>query len=545
MNVQHNGRLSIIFIGFILLYVLVLFNLYILQIRKSRFYKALGSKQYHVTVTIMPPRAEIYDRTGVQPLAMNKESLSAFIMPSRLEDIKAVKTFLARHFPLAYERFKKSKQLHFMYIKRRLSPQQVIAIEKSGLTDIKLLKEPSRFYPIPSIGPIIGITDIDNQGIFGIELLHNAQLSGKSSTYLLQKDCRSGHFYFKRETKVQGTQGEPVTLSIDSVLQFLAYEELKETVEQLGSQEGSVLITNPDTGEIIVMANYPDFNPNETEQLDVAHTKNRSITDAYELGSVIKAFLALAAFEDKVVSPDEYIDCENKTVTTLEGIKFSTYKAHGVIPFSEVIQFSNNVGVAKIAQRIGTNLYEHYKKLGFGQKTGIFPGENKGFINPPTQWSKASLISLSFGYEISANLVQLAQALSIIANDGYLIRPRLLKIGNDEVIKKEGPFYSKESIKQMKEILHKTITEGATKKANLQGYDIMGKTGTARLLTNGVYDPNRHIFTFMAIVQKGAYKRIIITFLKETTKKGLMASTTAVPLFEKIAHKMLIHDKIV
>ncbi len=545
MNVQHNSRLSIIFMCFITLYVLVLFNLYILQIRKSGFYKTLGNQQYHVTVTIMPPRAEVYDRTGIQPLAMNKESLSAFIMPSRLEHVKAVKTFLARHFPLAHERLKKSKHLHFMYIKRRLSPEQLTAIEKSGLTDIKLLKEPSRFYPIPSVGPLVGITDIDNHGMFGIELLYNTQLSGKPSTYLLQKDCRSGHFYFKRETKVQGAQGEPVTLSIDSVLQFLAYEELKETVEQLGSQEGSVLITNPDTGEIIVMAHYPDFNPNETEQLDVAHTKNRSITDAYELGSVIKAFLALAALEEKVVSPNEYIDCENKTVATLEGIKFSTWKAHGVIPFSEVIQFSNNVGVAKVAQRVGTKLYDHYRKLGFGQKIGIFPGENKGFINPPTQWSKASLISLSFGYEISATLVQLAQALSIIANDGYLIRPRLLKIGDNEVIQKEGPLYSKEAITQMKEILHKTITEGAAKKANIQGYDIMGKTGTARLLTNGTYDPNRHIFTFMAIVQKGTYKRIVITFLKETTKKGLLASSIAAPLFEKIAHKMLIHDKIV
>jgi cell division protein FtsI (penicillin-binding protein 3) len=545
MNVQHNSRLSIIFFCFVLLYGVVLANLYILQIQKSRFFKSLGEHQYYVTVTLMPPRAEIYDRTETQPLAMNKESLSAFIMPSQLEQPQEVKKFLARHFPIAYERLKKSSHLHFMYVKRRVTEDQKACIEKSDLNDIKFLKEPSRFYPIQSVGPLVGITDIDNNGTGGIELMYNAQLAGTASTYLLAKDARSGHFYFKRETKVAGATGAPVILALDSLLQFLVYEEVKETVEQLGSKEGAALITNPDTGEILVMANYPDFNPNHTESIDIANTKNRIIANAYELGSVIKAFLALAALEEKVVSPDELIDCENRLVTTLNGFKFSTHKANGLIPFSEVIQFSNNMGVAKVAQRLGPKLYDHYTRLGFGQKISIFPGENKGFVNPPSQWSRASIITLSFGYEMSANLVQLAQALSIVANDGYLIRPRLLKVMPGETIAKEGPLYSQTTITTMKEILSKTVAESILKKAHLQDYEIRGKTGTARLLTDGIYDPNRHIFTYMAIVQKGSYKRIVIIFLKETTKKGIMASTSALPLFERIAHKMLIHDKIV
>jgi cell division protein FtsI (penicillin-binding protein 3) len=544
MNAQYNSRLSGIFFLFVGLYFLVLINLYVLQVQKSRFFKSRAERQYHTSITMTPSRAEIYDRTGIQPLAMNKESVSAFIMPSRLEDPEGLKKFLARHFPTAYERLKKSGHLHFMYIKRRLTAKQKALIEKSAISDIQLIKEPSRFYPIQGVGALVGITDIDNHGMFGIEHMYNTQLTGTPSTYLLAKDA-SSHFYFKKEIKVQGSQGAPIILSLDSVLQFLAYEELKETVTDLGSKEGSVLILNPDTGELIVMANYPDFNPNETEDLDINLTKNRIVTDAYELGSVIKAFLALAAFEEEVVTPTELIDCENKLVTTLEGIKFSTYRARGLIPFSEVIQFSNNIGVAKVAKRLGPKLYEHYKRLGFSQKIGILPGENKGFINPPAKWSKASLISLSFGYEISANLLQLAQALSIIANDGYLIAPRILKVAADEKIEKKGPLYKPTTITTMKAILRKTIDEAVLKKAHLQGYEIMGKTGTARLITNGAYDPHRHLFTFMGIVQKGTYKRIIVTSLKETTKKGVMASTSALPLFEKIAQKMLIHDKIV
>jgi cell division protein FtsI (penicillin-binding protein 3) len=542
MNTQNpNARLIIIFFVFIALYVLVLINLYVVQIKRARFFQSLAQKQYSMMVTSTPWRAEIFDRTGLQPLALNKESIAAFITPSNLEDSKRLQPFLEKNFKQAAERFKKNKKSHFLYVKRRLSEKEIELIQKSNLPDIKLLREPSRFYPIQSVGPIIGITNIDNQGLFGIELMCNETLAGKPSTYLIEKDCRSG-FYFTKETLVEGTQGKPVTLTIDGVLQFLAYEELKDYVSQIGSKEGSILIFNPTDGDILVMANYPDFNHQASEDIDPALTKNRIITDAYELGSVIKAFLALSALEDNVVKPDEMIDCENRKSTRIHSWPITTTKANGIISFSDVIRESNNIGVAKVAFRVGPRLYDYYSRLGFGQKIGIFPGENGGFITPPERWSKASIISLSFGYEISANLLQLGQALGIIANNGYRVKPRLLK--TDEAPLKEGPLFKQSSISQMREILRKTIDEGAAHKAHINGYSVIGKTGTARLITNGKYDHTRHIFTFMAIVEKGDYKRVVVIFLKETKKKGLLASSIAVPLFERVAHKMLIHDKI-
>lgn len=542
MNTQHNHRLIILFFFFVTLYMLILFNLYIVQIKRASFFKSLAQKQYSMQVTATPPRALIFDRLG-QPLALNKESVSAFITPSKLDNAQALTQFLSKNFKTAAERLKKNSKSHFMYVKRRLTDKELKLIEKSNLTDIKLLKEPSRYYPIPSAGPVVGITDIDNQGLFGVELMYNTSLAGKPTTYLLEKDCSRRNFYFKRETKVEGAQGTPITLTLDSVLQFLAHEELKEYASQIGAKEGSVLILNPENGDILVMASYPDFNANSTDTLDMSLTKNRIGTDAYELGSVIKAFLAMAALEEKVVKPNELIDCENRLHTRLHGIPVNTTKANGVIPFSEVIRESNNIGVAKVAQRVGTKLYDHYRALGFSKKIGIFPGENGGSITHPSRWSKASLISLSFGYEISANLLQLGQALSIVALDGYKVTPRLLK--TDEPIKKEGPFFKHETIEYMRDILRKTIDEGAAKKARIEGYTVMGKTGTARLITNGRYDAHRHIFTFMAIVEKGSYKRVVVIFIKETSKKGLLASSIAVPLFERVAHKMVIHDKII
>ena len=543
MNTQQpNSRLIIIFFAFVGLYCLVLINLYVVQIRGARYFKNLAQKQYTMTVTTTPWRAEIFDRTGIQPLALNNDSLAAFITPSNLDNAKGVHSFLGKHFKQAADRLKKNQNSHFLYIKRRLVPKEVELIQQSNLADIKILREPSRFYPIQSVGPIIGLTNIDNQGLFGIELMYNTTLAGKPSTYIIEKDCRSG-FYFTRETKVEGTQGQPVTLTIDSVLQFLAYEELKEYAHHMGVKEGSVLILDPTNGDILVMANYPDFDHQASESVDQACTKNRIITDAFELGSVIKAFLALSALEDGVVTPHDLIDCENKKSTRLHGIPISTTKANGVIPFCDVIKDSNNIGVAKVAQRVGTRLHDYYSRLGFGKKIGIFPGENGGFINPPEKWSNASIISLSFGYEISANILQLGQALSVIANNGYLIKPRLIK--TDEPPIKEGPFFKQKSIYQIREILQKTIDEGAARKAHIDGYTVMGKTGTARLITRGKYDPHRHIFTFMTIIEKNDYKRIVVIFLKETTKKGLLASSVAVPLFERVAHKMLIHDKII
>lgn len=544
MNNNPNVRLTALFFFFFSLYVLVLGNLYLIQIKRSPFFKALAHQQYTMTVTSAPPRAEIVDRNG-SSLALNKDSVSAFITPSKMDNEQGVALFLKKHFKHAYDRLQKNKKCHFMYIKRRLSSQEIELIKQSGLADIKLLKEPGRFYTIPSMGPILGITDIDNKGLFGIEKAYDTTLAGKPATYLLEKDARFANFYFKRETMVEGTQGTPISLTLDGVLHFLVYEELKEYVKQIGSKIGAVLILNPENGDVLAMANYPDFDPHATDTINQAHTKNRIITDAYELGSVIKAFLALAAFEEKVVTPEEPIDCENKLSTFLHGIRINTTKANGVIPFTQVIQYSNNIGVAKVAQRIGAPLYTHYQNLGFGRKTGIFPGENPGFIMPPSRWSKASLISLSFGYEINATILQLGQATCMVANgDGFLVKPRLIK--TDAVPQKEGPFFSCEALKKLQDVLFTTIDKGAAHKARISGYRVLGKTGTARLITDGKYDSTRHIFTFMAIIEKGTYKRVVIIFLKETTtKKGQLASSVVSPLFERVAHKMLIHDKII
>jgi len=541
-------RSTIIFFLFTILYTLVGINLYVIQIKQHSFYKKIAEQQYHVTITNTPSRGPIMDRTGRNYLAMNKDYIAAFILPTQLTDKKRTLHFLKKHFPHTIKRFAHNNHKHFMFIKRRLSPEEIDIINKEKNPDIFLLSEPGRYYPLASASPLIGLTSIDNKGLLGIELLYNNTLAGKPTTCHLEKDARSGYYYFKKETTVQGDIGQPLTLTIDADLQFLVQEAVQQTVEKFNAQEAAVIIMNPNNGEIIAMLSYPYFDPNNSHTACSENFKNKIITDAHELGSVMKVCAALASLEEGVVTADELIDCKNSLTTHIDGRTINTVQAHGTIPFTDVIALSNNIGIAIVAKRLGDKLYDHYKQLGFGSKTGIkFPGENSGFLNPPENWSKQSIISLSYGYEVSITLLQLACAFCTIAT-GYKTIPTL--ISNPFVVSSSNhtnglKLYSDAALNTIKEILEKTTLYGTARRARIKGYRVMSKTGTANMLIDGKYDTDKNIYSCAGIVEKDNYQRVIVTFVKEAQQKGIYASTVAVPLFESVAERMLIHDTII
>ncbi len=540
----HKERIALIFFIFCSIYALITINLFFIQVYKASFFTHLASQQYNITISQYPPRAPIFDRSGTQCLARNRECVSAFIMPRLMKDKEKTTAFLARNFPHAHERLQHHSDVSFLYVKRRLSQEEQALIEQAHLADIQLLSESSRFYPVPSASPVVGLTNIDNKGHFGIERHFDEMLAGTASEYSLEKDARSGYFHFKKETHVEGSHGNPITLTLDGDLQFLVAQELEETLKKFNAPEGTVLIMNPQNGEILSMVSAPYFDPNNTSDLDIETTKNNAITNAYEPGSVMKVFAALAAFEEGVVTFDEIINCRNTKTAYIDGRRINTWKEHGELPFCDVIAYSNNIGTAIVAKRLGINLYEHYTRLGFGSKTGIsLPGENTGTVNHPDNWSKQSIISLCYGYEISINTLQLGCAFSIFANGGYLIKPRI-KL-DDTDIEKSEKLYSDTALENMRTILARTTEQGTAHRAKIKGYNIMAKTGTAILLTNGKYDDKRNIFTCAGIVEKDDYQRVIVAFVKEAHGSNLFASIVAAPLFEKVAEKMLIHDRMV
>lgn len=543
MNATSKFRAICLFFMFCLLFGIALIHLYGLQIRQNTFFSELGNKQYYLTLTTYPARALILDRNGV-PLALNKERLSAFIMPHHITDKAKLTTFLQTAFPTTLKRLQEKQDSYFIYVKRRLTDQEETLIKNYGGQDIHFLYEPSRFYPIDATASITGITNTDNRGLFGIELFFDQQLAGTPTTTILEKDARSGLFYFSKQTKTEGTQGTPVELTIDSSLQFLVQEELFATIEKFQASQGAAVVMDPESGEILAMVTYPTFDPNNPHSITSAITKNVAITESYEFGSAFKAFLALAALDEGIVTPTDIVDCENRKTAYVEGRKVNTVESSvaGLLTFSEVIEKSNNIGVAKIAKKLGAPLYDHYKKLGFGTKTGIpFPGEQSGFLMPPHRWSKQSVISLSYGYEVTATLLQLATAFCPFANGGHRIFPQLVKGYKTTAHEK---IYEKELINTMRTILEETAKKGTAKYAQVNGYLTIGKTSTANLLENGIYNPNKNLYGFVGSVEKGNYKRVIACFLKESPRHNLYAATVAAPLFERIAEKTVIHDKI-
>lgn len=543
MTHSFKVRSTIIFLFFSALYLIIGINVYVIQIKQHDFYTKIAQQQYNVTITQRPPRGAILDRTGNNYLAMNCDYVSAFILPSRMTHEAETLQFLHKHFPAAYKRLQKNKNKHFLFIKRRLTPEEQQKITATANHDICLLTEPGRYYPVPSAAPIIGLTNIDNKGLLGVELMYDDLLAGNPTICHLEKDARSGYYYFKKETTITGDLGKSIQLTIDADLQFLTEEAVRATVEKFNAQQGAAIIINPKNGEILTMVTYPHFDPNNTHTASAELCKNSIITDAYELGSVIKVCAALAALEENVVTPDELIDCKNTETTYIDGRKINTVKAHGIIPFTDVIAYSNNIGIAIVAKRLDKKLYDHYKRLGFGTKTGIeFPGENSGFVNQPEKWSKQSIISLSYGYEISATILQLACAFCTIAT-GHHVIPTLLTHNPTTV--NNAQLYSDENLAIIKNILERTTLYGTARRAAIKGYRVMTKTGTANMLIDGKYDASKNLYSCAGIIEKDDYQRVMVTFVKQAERKNIYAATVAVPLFEAIAERMLIHDKII
>jgi len=444
---------------------------------------------------------------------------------------------------------RKEKRRRFLWLERHLSQERLKEIKSFDSKDIYFLAEPERFYPFPETAHIVGFTNIDNVGIAGAELQYNDRIGGTPTTFILEKDARSGYFYFKKDIKEKGVAGESIILTIDKTLQFFAHEELEKTVAKHNAKGGAVLILDPDSGHILSMTSNPSFNPNDIKRISLETTKNIPVTECFELGSVIKIFTALAALEEEVVNIDEEIDCEGKS-TKIDGFKVENWKSlgPGLHPFWQVVWRSNNVGIAKVAKRLGPKLYYHLKRLGFGSQTGIhFPGERSGFVNPPHNWSRSSIIVMSFGYEIMATLLQLAKAFSIIANNGYNTQPTLsIKPAKQKIDLGYKRLYSEKSVSQIKEILE--FKDWVKSRYGIDGYRIMGKTGTARSVKNGKYSTKDHVFTYAGIIEKEnlesqkTYRRVIITFIKEPKEKNIWSSQITLPLFHRIAQKMIVYD---
>ncbi len=540
MQQNFYRRVRLIRYLFLFLYAVILFRLFQLQVDQKYFLAQKAQQQYRQMISIPASRGIIYDRQG-KKLVFNDKTWDLCMIPAQKKIDAMTKKYLEMEHPALYARAQVDRWEHFFWVERQVSESKKNQILQEAPV---LVAFPSsrRFYPYEHCNHVLGFVNIDGDGGSGIEFSCNEALKGVDGSIVGFAHAKKKRQFFETFSDTMPIPGTDIVLTIDESLQRIVYEAVAEKVEALHAQEGAALVVNPATGEILAMVSYPNFSPHHLTTESLMCTHNISVESSFEAGSVIKAFLALAALAEEVVTADTEIDCEGRKARI--GGMIVQYPATmgpvmGVVPFSRVIQKSNNIGVAKVAMQLSTKLYDHYKKIGLGSKTEIqLPAEQAGFLRSPDTWTESSPVALSFGYEVSVTLLQLARAFAMIAAGGLIKNITLIKKEESSEAKR---IYESEIIDALK-----TILEPIGALYGIPGYKVYGKTGTARLLKEGVYSSENHMYTFAGIVEKADYQRVIITMIKEP--KGvshLFSSQITAPLFKTILQRMVVIEKVV
>jgi len=470
-------------------------------------------------------RSPIYDRNG-KILAGSRKRRSAFFAPSALtKDSGAFLEILQQYFPRAYQRAHENPSALFCFLKRLVSDKDAEWLRKTTSL-VNFLEETERYYPTPTAAHILGLTNVDLSGIEGLELAFDEQLT--------QEDTKTAAALLRNSTAL--TEPKGLVCTLDSQLQHEITLLSDAYVQSLEAKSACIVVMDAQNGDILCMAQSCC----EPSAQDKAYSlRNHAISDAYEMGSIIKAFCMLAALAEKKVDIDELINCHHSKAFPLRGIPVKTWKAHGKIPLKQVIRESNNIGIAQIALKLDKKLYDHYRQIGFGNPTGIrLPGEACGFITPPQAWSRQSLLSLSYGYEISTTLLQVTAAWSIFAQRGTRVKPRITFQESVERM----PLYEGKVIEDAREIVRYESSHPLFKKwQELHGWDIFGKTGTANILESTGYNPERNAYTFVGNIEKENVNYIISVHVRESNKKGAYAASIALPLFAETAARLIRH----
>jgi cell division protein FtsI (penicillin-binding protein 3) len=393
----------------------------------------------------------------------------------------------------------------------------------------------TRQYLFPELIPILGLVGFEGRGMSGVEQSLEKKLLSPACYKTMHVFSGKDQAGYVLSSELQNR----FNLSINAPLSLSIFYLLKLTVEKYHSNFGCCIVMNGTSGEIESYVQFPFYNP-QSKESDLSFLYPFGITQAYELGSVVKAFLMLAALEERVVNPETLVNCYGVKEKKFKNRIISTWKAHGLISFKEVIKGSNNIGVAQVGLKIGKKLYDYYKKCGFGKGTGIeICGEHKGILHHPDSWSKQSLVSLTFGYEVALTLLQGVTAWSLFLNEGRRVRPTLLNMSTEI----SDPYFSEKAIHQARDILEldqKGMKSFGLKK-KLKGR-IFGKTGTANVLINNEYVKEKNTYSFLGHYEAGETKKIVGIFIHGSNDHTLYASDVALPLFLSIVPFFEIED---
>ena len=535
---RHLARLFIVSAFFILLLLILIWRMFDLTVFHRQFLQGQGNARSLRTVNIPAYRGMITDRNGA-PLAISTPVESVWVNPKEFSPDKDQFMSLAEYLHLTPKQLSRKivnaekENREFIYLQRQLPPALSRDIENLEIPGVNFQKEFKRYYPdSDGVSQLIGFTNVDDQGLEGIELAYQDWLTGIVGKKRVIKD-RLGRIIEELNVVKEPRAGRDLVLSIDRRLQYLTYSELSKTVEEFGAKSGSVVVVDTENGEILAMANAPSYNPNSRGRYDKDTYRNRAVTDTFEPGSVIKTFSIASALETGLFTPQTIIDT-NPSWMSVHGRTVRDIHNYGVLDVTGVLQHSSNVGVTKMVlasppeQLIGL-----LQRSGFGQRTeSAYPGESEGNIVKVKDANPFVLATIGFGYGLSVTALQLAKAHMIFANQGKLIPVTL--IHNDpptaavQVIK---PKTAEEVLLMMEAVLGK---DGTGKAARVPGYRVAGKTGTARVAGKDGYKDRRYTASFIGIAPVSKPRFVVVVIIHEPTKKGYYAAAVAAPLFSQV-----------
>jgi cell division protein FtsI (penicillin-binding protein 3) len=421
----------------------------------------------------------------------------------------------------------------FVYLKRHLPPEQAQKVVELDMPGVFLQREYRRYYPGSDyFAHLIGFTDIDDQGQEALELAFNDRLAGKPGSRRVIKD-RLGRIVEDVESIRLPQQGRDLALSIDARIQYLAYRELKSAVEAHRAKAGGIVVLDAQSGEVLAMANLPSYNPNNRGKLEPRRTRNRAVTDLFEPGSTMKPFTVAAAIESGLYKPDSVIQTGTGQLVVGSATIHDTHPG-GALTVAQVIQKSSNVGAAKMALAMPSEiLWDMFSKVGFGvQPRSGFPGEVAGRLRAYKTWRPIEQATMSYGHGISLSLLQLARAYLVFAGDGDIKPVTVVKL--DEPVA-GTQVISAETALQVRKMLELVVAPGGTAPlAQITGYRVAGKTGTAHKLDGANYAADKYVSSFIGFAPASAPRLIVAVMVDEPRAGQYYGGTVAAPVFSNV-----------
>ena len=529
-----------------------------LQLFQRAEYQTAADKVHKQKVEVPARRGEILDRHG-RVLAFSVDADTICAEPSAITDVagtvRALCGALGDCSPRERSRLTErlGRKSPFAYVRRQVTAAQKERVERLQLTGIDFRKDPQRAYPNGELAAhllgFVGTDDrdeTDSKGWAGIEAAYDARIAGTPGEMLLQVDAKQNVF---SRIGTPPANGETLELTIDAVLQHIAERELAAGIAENRASGGCAIVMDPATAEILALASAPSFDPNAFRESGENNLGNRCVQDVYEPGSTFKVVTASAAIEEGVVRPSDPIDVSAGRIRIGSSrIVEDTYR-YGVLSFSDVIVKSSNVGAIKVGFRLGAERLGRYvNRFGFGRRLSHdFPGESPGIVWRPSSWTEGALASVSMGYEIAVTALQMATAVSAVANGGSLMQPSVVRALIKDNVRVEMPHrrlgvaIAPGTAAEVTSMMEGVVERGTATAAQLPGFPVAGKTGTANKLVNGVYSKTDYNASFVGFVPSRAPLVTILVMIDTPRAGPIYGGVVAAPIFKRIADLTMQH----